>query len=197
MSRIILDVSANTHKNDWNYLKRMIDELKEVDTHKHEVVFKHQLFVKAGENVPLRYDIFRKAYEYAELLGYKTTSSVFDLVSLNFIKGFDIPFIKIANNRNLDWLIGEIPRKFPVYVSGSDKGNVNFACISHYPAKMEEYLKFGATRLSLAISDHTCDWQLFKEYYPNFYECHYKLKDSTGLDAGVFARTPEMLKEVL
>jgi len=197
MSQIILDISANTHHNDWQYLKRMLDELKAVDTGKHEVVIKHQLFQKAGDNIPLDYCIFDKAYKYAEELGYKTTSSVFDKESLDFLLRYDVPFVKIANNKNYYWLIGEIQRKIPVYVSGSDKGNVNFCCVSKYPAVFEEYLHFGTTKLCIAISDHTTDWRLFREYYPDHYECHYKLQDSTGLDAGIFARTPEQLSQIL
>ena len=47
------------------------------------------------------------------------------------------------------------------------------------------------------ISDHTTDFQLYNKYKPKIYECHYKLEDSTGLDAGEFARTPEQLAEIL
>ena len=197
MSQIILDISANTHKNDFEYIQRMLDELKAVDTGKHEIVIKHQLFEKAGDNIPLEKHIFNWAYLYAKKLGYKTTSSVFDKPSLDYLLTYDVPFIKIANNRKYDWLIGEIPRKVPVYVSGSDKGNVNMCCVSKYPAMMLEYLPFGGKKLSMAISDHTPDWQLYNEYLPSIYECHYKLEDSTGLDAGVFARTPKQMAQIL
>ncbi len=41
MSQIILDFgSGNTCHNDWTYAKRMIDELKAVDTGKHEIIIK-------------------------------------------------------------------------------------------------------------------------------------------------------------
>ncbi|MFA5715059.1 MAG: hypothetical protein WC998_04935, partial [Candidatus Paceibacterota bacterium] len=105
MSQIILDFgSGNTHKNNWDYLKRMIDELKAVDTGKHEIIIKHQLFKAAGDNLPLDPWVFDAAYDYAKKLGYKTTSSVFDLESLKFLLNYDIPFVKIANRRDLDWL---------------------------------------------------------------------------------------------
>lgn len=215
MSEIILDISANTHKNDWNYLKRMLDELKAVDTGKHEIIIKHQLFVQAGENIPLYHDIFDKAYKYAAELGYKTTSSVFDLSSLNFLLRYDIPFVKIANNRDLYWLIDEVPRKVEIYVSvGNDDDYLEFeqceyyrtthynttplCCVSKYPCDLEDYLKAHETdHLIEALSDHTTNFDLFNKYKPDIVEWHYKLPDSTGLDAGDFARTPEQLSKIL
>jgi sialic acid synthase SpsE len=210
MAQIILDISANTHKNDWTYLKRMLDELKAVDTGKHEVIIKHQLFQKAGENIPLDLDIFESAYFYARDLGYKTTSSVFDKESLDYLLTFDVPFIKIANNRSLDWLIGEIPRRIPIYKSvgnieerfGGKKlsmvADTELACVSKYPATIADYERtFSCILLVRAISDHTTNWDLFNKYQPQIIEVHYKLDDSTGLDAGSFARTPSQLAEVL
>jgi hypothetical protein len=38
---------------------------------------------------------------------------------------------------------------------------------------------------------------LFRKFEPEIIEMHYKLPDSTGLDAGPFARTPEQLAEIL
>ena len=204
MSQIILDISANTHKNDWEYLKRMLDELKAVDTGKYEIIIKHQLFQRAGDNTVLHHGIFRKAYDYAEKLGYKTTSSAFDEESLRFLLGYDIPFVKIANNRSLDYLIGEIPRKVPVYVSHSNNKPkyssdcIYMACIGSYPASIDDYEKVHKGKnLSFAISDHTTNWDLFNTYKPEILEVHYKLEDSTGLDAGEFARTPSQLAEIL
>lgn len=219
MSQIILDISANTHKNDWDYLKRMLDELKAVDTGKHEIIIKHQLFIDAGENIPLDHEIFRKAYCYAADLGYKTTSSVFDRESLEYLLRFNIPFVKIANNRSLDWLMGEVPRKIPVYVSknentlfdgelvplafydGSNPDNCKYFkvlyCKSNYPATIDDYESGDYDYYYDGISDHTTNWDLYNKYKPNIYEVHYKLSDSTGLDAGDFARTPEQLSEIL
>lgn len=222
MSRIILDFgSANTHKNDWDYLKKMIDELKAIDTGKHEIIIKHQLFLEAGENIPLQHKIFTMAYDYAARLGYRTTSSVFDKESLNFLLEYDVPFIKIANNRALDWLIGEVPRKIPIYTSiGATDNNlcakilfhtikgvahphdqvVPILCVSNYPAIIENY-EIDFTRELLencyGISDHTTNFGLWYRYQPQIIEWHYKLKYSTGLDAGPFARTPAQLAEIL
>lgn len=213
MSKIILDFgSGNSCRNDWDYAKRMIDELKKVDTGKHSVVIKWQLFLQAGENIPLDHEIFRKAYEYAKELGYQTTSSVFDIESLSFLLQFDVPFVKLANRRELDWLIGEVPRKVPVYVSygsheemKSNRSNMSdvvpLRCLSHYPAALDDYVEVVENWFcgydQLAISDHTTNFGLWYRYQPKIIEMHYKLEDSTGLDAGPFARTPEQLAEVL
>jgi len=216
MAKIILDFgSGNTCHNDWDYTKRMIDELKAVDTGKHEVIIKWQLFKEAGENIPLDKSVFDLAYVYAKELGYQTTSSVFDKESLDFLLQFDVPFVKIANNRELDWLISEIPRKVPVYVScGSAEQIGNWhesvrwgiikplLCVSNYPANMEDYeeiKKFGLYVIydKYGISDHTTNFGLWYRYQPEIIEWHFGLSDSTGLDAGPFMRTPAILKEVL
>ena len=84
------------------------------------------------------------------------------------------------------------------------------ACVSKYPAKISSYEKtysrevtplidfegFEEHILKKSISDHTTNWDLYKKYRPKIYECHYKLEDSTGLDAGPFAMTPEQLLEI-
>lgn len=211
---IILDFgSGNTNDNNWAYTKKMIDSLKKVDTGKHNIIIKWQLFKEAGNNVPLDWVLFKKAYQYAEKLGYKTTSSVFDKNSLTYLLGFDIPFVKIANNRNLDELIGEIPRKMPVYVSyGSlqdmkqheykDKNIKFMLCVSEYPATIEAYekefdLAYYAS-CGFGISDHTTDFKLYNKYCPDIVEWHVVLEHSEdNLDGGLFARTPESLKVIL
>ena len=212
MSKIIIDAgSGNTHKNEWKYLKRMLDELKKIDTGKHEIIIKHQLFVKAGDNIPLDREIFKKAYAYTKKLGYKTTSSVFDKESLDFLLQFDIPFVKIANNRDLDWLIGEIQRKIPIIASYGNVEELKAAktnnikrllCVSEYPATLEKYEKaFDLEyymKCGYGISDHTIDFELFNKYNPNILEIHYTLEhDENNLDGGLFARTPSTLKEIL
>ena len=217
MSQIILDFgSGNTCQNNTNIVKRMIDELAAVDNNKHQIIIKWQLFKQAGDNIPLDRRIFDYAYHYAKKYGYKTTASVFDLTSLNFLLEFDIPFIKIANNRALDWLIGEVPRKVPVYVSydkfydyydkvdfehEKETGITPLLCLSKYPSTIEDYqelVKYSFRTLGdCNISDHTIGLELFKKYQPAIWECHYKLDNSTGLDAGPFAKTPKALKEIL
>jgi sialic acid synthase SpsE len=136
-----------------------------------------------------------------------------------------LPFVKIANNDSVRHLVSHIPRGVPVIMSfGTDDdwmlekivqadvtspitrppnnecraGNVYpLACISKYPATLQQYEdRFTPDFLSFGISDHTDDWVLFVEYTPRVYECHFKLPDSTGLDAGVFARTPADIKDI-
>lgn len=216
MSQIIIDMgSGNTCHNDKAYIKKMYDELKAVDTGKHEVIIKWQLFEKAGDNIPLTHECFDYAYKYGTNLGYKVTSSVFDKNSLDFLLGYDVPFIKIANNRDLDYLIGEIPRKVPICISiGKEitqhihlkmddyafpfSYDMPLYCVSNYPAKYDDYIKvFRLEQLHRGISDHTTDFLLFRKFEPKTIEWHFGLLDSTGLDAGPFMKTPEMLQEVL
>jgi len=212
MVQIILDFgSGNTCQNKWTIAKRMIDELSAVDSKKHEVVIKWQLFEKAGNNVPLDREIFKKAHNYASELGYKTTASVFDVPSLEYLLQFNVPFIKIANNREARSLIGETPRKVLVYASYGDiedcklaaKENVRrLLCVSEYPASVEAYsanfdLDLYVGHWGYGLSDHTETFDLFSRHKPEIIEWHFKLKDSKGLDAGKFARTPNQLKEAL
>jgi len=216
MSQIILDFgSGNSCLNDKKIVKKMYDELKKVDTGKHTIICKWQLFLEAGNNIPLDRDVFDFAYEYGNELGYRVTSSVFDKDSLEFLLLYDVPMIKIANNRELDWLIGEVPRKVPVYVScgsaeqiGNWRESVRYGtikpllCVSNYPAYMEDYEKIKEFGLYVkhdkyGISDHTTNFGLWYRYQPEIVEWHYGLPDSTGLDAGPFMRMPVMLKEVL
>jgi sialic acid synthase SpsE len=201
--------SGNTSKNNYDYIKLMIDKLAKIHLHNHEVIIKWQLFKEAGQNIPLTQAAFNYAYHYAKIKGYQITASVFDIESLKFLLHFDIPFVKIANNRSLDYLIGEIPRKIPVYVSVSNaigkelftivKANKSLCCVSNYPAKLIDYDKlFNKNRfLYDGFSDHTTNFDLWHKYEPEIIEWHYKLDDSTGLDAGDFARTPKQLAEVL
>ena len=205
---IILDFgSGNTCKNSKRYITQMINKLVEVDSRKHEVVIKFQLFKDVPPNIPLRHDVFRFAYEYAKEKGYKTTASVFDMDSLQFLLTFDIPFVKLANRPDLYWLAGEVPENIPVYYSVGDRfaeqdlgegQDELLYCVSKYPATVSDYEDtFPAGGLCYAISDHTTDFTLYHKYKPVIYEVHYKLTDSTGLDAGLFARTPEQLSEIL
>jgi sialic acid synthase SpsE len=231
MSTIILDLSSgNTCRNDKTIVKQMIDAIKAIDTGKHEIILKWQLSLNDGINVPLDHDVFDYAYKYGNEQGYKTTSSVADLESLKFLLEYDVPFVKLPNCRELDWLIGEVPRKIPVFVSvkeafpkppeshllcgdglkENEEGKIKLlCCISKYPANLEEYEKkftrksgyyghqYDYDVVSNAVSDHTIGLDLFKKYQPQIWEKHFKLPDSTGLDAGEFAIPPEELEEIL
>jgi sialic acid synthase SpsE len=196
----------------------MIDTIKAIDTGKHEIILKAQLSLPDGINLPLDHEIFDFMYRYGNNQGYKVTSSVADLESLKFLFQYNIPFVKLPNDRKLDWLIGEIPRKIPIYISYGTfdeydeynrrkcEGITTLACISKYPAEIQDYANaFGLVNIKSErllyslkrISDHTTDFTLWHKYQPQIYECHFKLDDSTGPDSGPFARTPTMLREIL
>ena len=203
---IILDFgSGNTCENSKRCVTQMIDELAAVDTGKHEVVIKWQLFTDCLPNEPLRRDVFDYAYGYAKEKGYQTTASVFDTDSLQFLLTYDIPFVKLANRPDLYWLAGEVPRKIPVYKSVHWGGTATvtdtektLCCVSKYPAETIDYIvNFTVEALQHGVSDHTTDFALYDVYKPLIYEVHYRLADSTGPDAGEFARTSTMLKEIL
>ena len=205
MAKIILDFgSGNTCKNKKVIIERMYNELKMIDNKKHEIIVKWQLFKRSGSNVPLTEESFDYAYNYGKSLGYDVTSSVFDKESLIFLLNYDIPFVKLANRRDTDFLINYMPQKMPVYISKThdlflpkmERKIVEMWCISRYPAKKHDYEKLDIKQGD-AISDHTEDFSLFNKYKPEVVEWHYKLDFSTGLDAGSFSRTPEQLKEIL
>lgn len=207
----ILDFgSGNTCRNDPAIIYDMIEQLALVDEKRHCVI-KFQLFEHAGDNVPLDRRAFEYAYNKASEYGFRTTASVFDEASVRFLLKFDIPFVKFANNTATWPLMGFIPRGVPIIISGGNNHiqhvgleRVKFrpetflCCVSKYPATVSDYNDaFPWPYLQDGISDHTTTWDLFRKFKPRVYECHYKLPDSTGLDAGPFARTPEMIKEIL
>lgn len=191
---IIVDMgSGNTCKNSIEYACRMVKELSDVDSRKHEVIIKWQLFDKAGKNEPLNLEVFGRAFQYASCLGYATTASVFDENSLDCLLKWNPAFIKIANGYKPTESMEKKMEGYKVIRSGKD-----LCCISEYPAKKSDYeSKFTPEQLKKGISDHTDSFDLYKKYSPKVYEVHFKLDDSTGLDAGDFARTPEQMKEIL
>jgi len=202
MSQIILDMgSGNTCKNSVDYACKMIDAVAAIDAHKHEVIFKFQLFKDEPPNKPLDHLVFANAYKHAKELGYKTTSSVFDKASLDFLLAFDVPFVKIACRPRIYWLLGEVPRKIPVYLSwdGKDaapRGDyLRMFCVPNYPAQVSDY---GEWAKGPAISDHTEGLKLFKKWSPPIWEKHFILEDDpTNPDCAGHAIKPDLLKEVI
>ena len=210
---IILDfASATTCNNDHAEVVKMIDGLHDVDTWKHEVVIKWQLFQDVyyqGQKLPeLAHDVFLFAKEYAACKGYQTTASVFDKASLDFLLTTNPPFIKIAARPDVYPLMASIPYDMDIIVSapsvedhdllvGRPCVKAVLCCVPDYPAVAAKYENYFSGLLHYGISDHTEDWYLYEKYTPNYYECHFKLEDSTGPDAQDFARTPEQLREIL
>jgi sialic acid synthase SpsE len=203
--QIILDVGSGNTLTGIDVAKKMVDEIKAIDTGKHEIIFKTQLFENQPQNKPLDPHIFDWLYDYAAVNGYKCTSSVFDMCSLNMLLRYDIPFVKIACRPDLYWLIGEVPRKVPVYVSceatplgcwpdGIDDYQDNIfilECVPKYPARLFDY------KGRKLISDHTVGLELLMLAVPHIWEKHLRLPETTGPDAGPFAILPSELKEIL
>ncbi len=204
MSQFIIDMgSGNTCKNDIGKVREMIDAVASVDTGKHEVIFKWQLFKDAPPNTPLDWEVFGWAYAYARRVGYETTASVFDVESREFLLGYGGPFIKIPCRPKLYHLIRDVKARFVVsflhnHILPVD-ANDWLACVPKYPAMLEDYTAaFGHHALHRGISDHTIGWDLYNDYTPVRIEKHFCLKhDKRNPDAGAFAVTPEELAEVL
>lgn len=200
---IILDMgSGNTCQNDKAEIRKMIDAIYEVDQGNYAIVLKWQLFKEALPNIPLTHECFEFAYQYGNDLGYQTTASVFDIESLEYLKRFDVLFIKIACRPDLYSLIKRCD-KHSVIVSSEDTERVSgadwqLACIRKYPASIHEYEQaFDADQLRY-VSDHTVGWKLYHKYNPVVIEKHFVHERRAGNpDAGLFAVTPEELAEVL
>lgn len=194
--------SGNTCGNNADYARRMVLEIAQLKIP--GAVVKWQLFKEAGDNVPLDWNVFDAAYRYALVRGLNTTASVFDVESLKFLLGYGVPFIKIANCAASKDMLKMIPAIMPKIVSSDDpnykpltKNTSVLRCISEYPADKQKYIDTFGAKLADGISDHTTDFSLFKQYQPAIYEFHFKLDDSTGLDAGAFARTPAQVKTLM
>ena len=201
MIEIILDVSANTFKNNINYFENMVSKISEIDSSKYKIVFKTQLFNKDSEvskvNTVLNLNTFRDMFAVCTAYGYELTTSVFDKESLAIALQHEITFIKIACRESLYKLALEVPKDIPVYISVDarkkypkiiydfivSKQNVKLLqCIPEYPAKEIDYMysvfeKEAVYPKFCSISDHTTNLNLFRYWRHN-------LKDLE--DAGTF-----------
>jgi sialic acid synthase SpsE len=204
MQRIVVEFgSGNTCKNDRGRIREMIDAVDSLDGQQREIVFKWQLFKSAPPNVPMTHEAFVFAWQYAWGRGYKTTASVFDTESLDFLLRFDVPFIKIACRPQLYELAKNI--RVPVYMSFSDMVSASnyevtpMACVPEYPATLEEYeRRFSAADLQRAVSDHSPGWDLFWKWRPGIIEKHVvDFREDGNPDAGPFAVTIDELSEVI
>lgn len=201
MIEIILDVSANTFKNNLIYFRDMVQRIKEIDSGKYKIVFKTQLFDKNSEaakvNEVLQTYIFTEMFPICKEFGYELTTSVFDKESLSIALQHEITFIKIVCRESLYKLALEVPKDIPVYISVDtrkqypkiiydfivSKHNIKLLqCIPEYPAKERDYMynifeKEAVYPKFCSISDHTTNLNLFRYWRHN-------LKDLE--DAGTF-----------
>ena len=203
---IILDMgSGETCNNDFGEVKRMIEGVPNTLA---DVFIKWQLFEDIPPLPPLKHDVYLYARDIAERRGFATGSSVFDEASLEFLLSTDPAFVKIACRPHLYPLLEKIPKAVPIVVSvGNDYDHrmiersypraMILCCVAKYPAEYVDFAGFSDEYLRAGISDHTEDWRLHDLYKPEVYECHYKLEDSTGLDALPFSRTPKQLEAIL
>lgn len=201
---LILDIGSGKSLHNVHRAMEMIDRVKAVDSGKHKIVLKAQLFQNAPPNVPLDHDAFDAIYHYAKAIGYPMTASVFDNDSLAFLLRYKIPFVKIACRTDLYWLIGEVPRKFPVYTSVATYfewptgSNIALMCVRDYPASIDEYVRRFGDREMKYVSDHTSGWELYHRAEPRILEKHLcPEREPDNPDSGTFAVTPEELKEIM
>lgn len=204
VKHIILDYSANTHKNDFATIDRILGELQEIREGHNEVTIKAQLFKRAGKNIVCKKRAFEYLYNKAIGIGFKCTASVFDKESLLFlVKNFDIDFVKFSCNRMQNDLVEFVPSKVKIFQSvspdrisidlvGEDTGRVYMLCVPSYPANLGDY-PIGYS----IISDHVVGLSLWNRDTPIIWEKHLMAEDSTGLDAGPFAITPKQLTGII
>lgn len=199
-------------KNDKDTVKMMIDKAIENKPDHIDLIFKWQMYTKIKtyvEIIPLKRDIFIYAYEYAKQCGYQTTASVFDEENLEFIKTFDVPFIKVACQTDLYdfrkkmWHLIDPDYNNIVSVENEDdyirllKDTHNtdmLSCIPKYPATIKDYeIAFSKMSLILGISDHTIGLDLYNKYKPRIFEKHYYVDGLESWDKD-WAIKPEEFK---
>lgn len=210
---IILDFgSGMTCRNDRQTINKMIEELAKVDPDR-KCVVKFQLWSKGTEPqcLQLEWDKFAWAFDVGSKYGFRVTASVFDKPSLDFLLGYDVPFIKLANRPYLRHLARYVPRGIPIVYSVESDGDYCeladsgigetdevMLCVSQYPAPNDEYEEVrGGLDLKEGVSDHTIGLDLWRKYHPTVWEKHFKLPDQRGPDCGPWCITPSELVEVL
>jgi len=193
---IILDIGSGNTLDSKKTIRDTIDSLEGFDA-----ILKAQLFTSAPPNKPLSHELFTYAYEYAAKKGLQTTASVFDKESLDFLRQFDVPFIKIAARPMLYGLVDGQSDRFIISVPPGYEEIPNdcfgyLRCVSKYPALNVDYLTgFSVEQLEQGISDHTDNLELYYTFEPEIYEKHYVMQhNDTNPDAGSFALTPEDLE---
>lgn len=205
MSEIVLDMGSGNSNTDYDIGARLIDTVVDMDSHKHRVVMKYQLWHGSnpqGANKMMSWPLFEALFNHADHKGYQVTSSVFDEMSLQFLLTFHPCFVKLANRPDTWHLLGDVPRRIPVYISNYPedcgfRGSgivTSLACISKYPATIQEYETIPYLHKFFGISDHTMGLELWEKYHPTIFEKHVCLERSAdNLDSGLFSMTPDEL----
>jgi sialic acid synthase SpsE len=200
---IILEFgSGDTCKNDKNQIKDMINQLAKYDLQR-KCIIKWQLFTNLSHVEALTFDNFDFAYKLAADLGFKTTASIFDNVSLDFLLKYKIPFLKIACQtqkydfrKDMNSFINYVPIEIPIIISVEESCVIKaikekysqhkidyLCCVPMYPALFKQYAEsFIIEELLKGISDHTIDHSIYNYYKPEIYEVHYILPYQTSLD---------------
>jgi sialic acid synthase SpsE len=196
-------------KNSKSVVKDMIDAAINNISSNINLIFKWQLYTKIKtyvEIIPLKHEIFEFAYQYAALLGYKTTASVFDQESLNYLQKFNVPFIKIACKTDLyDFRknMWSLDGNFKTVISVENKNDFAtmaasgslLCCIPKYPAMISEYESEFGELLYYGISDHTVGLDLYNKYMPVLYEKHFYMDGLDSWDKD-WAIKPEELQKL-
>lgn len=206
--QIILDVSANTMKNDVSYYEKMVRAVGEIDPGENEIIFKTQLFRNLPPNMELSFDVFDKMYDMTRYYEYTLTSSVFNTKMLKFLSVYEVPFIKIACRKEL-YSLAYMCHQTP-YVSIESEEDYNIVssnkiqklfCVPKYPAKYEDYRdNYDLIIRTGGLSDHSEGLHVFRwaKHFIDVYECHYILDEDPGNpDAGPFAKRLEEIKEII
>jgi N,N'-diacetyllegionaminate synthase len=99
---IVLD-PGSTHMGKQAYGMELIDIAEEAGA-----LIKFQLFPNAKEytdsgNVHLKMDLFQSLYNYGKKKGTLITASVFGDKELEYLAGFDVPFVKFSHSKR-EWL---------------------------------------------------------------------------------------------
>lgn len=215
---IVVDISPNIHRNELSIWKSIVSTLHLSDIGIHKVVLKSQLFEIAGKNLVQDRGMFALAAQWAwEYCGYKTTSSVFDRRSVDFLLNlplpYELPFVKVAatpaQRRILDW----IPRGVKVYMSVTDveeyleeeQSIITLFTVPKYPAELSDYSSINNER-DKRISDHTPGLELFNAYRGTIaiWEKHIRWNEwleagqpKSSPDDGPFALYPDEMAKIL
>jgi hypothetical protein len=197
---IILDISANTHRNDPDQIVSILDSIPKVPESV-RVCVKTQFWHPdnpQGANARCTYEALVHFMREGRARGFLVGSSVFDPWAAQAVAAEEPDFVKIACRPGLRELAGYVPRRIPVLASFDCRSEcaevvgdlIPMICVPQYPADLRDYK--ASPLPGQAVSDHTPDARLYHLAEWEWYECHYCLRRSgNNPDSGPFARLPE------